>query len=465
MITKELGFQVIEAALQTGGDFVEIFEDRKHRSNYLMINGIIESANSGIEYGIGIRIYQGLQSVYAYTNDRTAEGLLSCAATLAKGFHGKQSTHCAPLKETTVEVVHHIAKKPSTYSAEEKVALMKRANDTMLAYDPVIKKAVVNYMEEEQQVLILNSDGKYIQDERIRTRMGMEAIAMDGELMATGSKRPGAHCGLELYDRFSIEETAADAARMAKTMLYADECPSGDMTVIIDNGFGGVIFHEACGHSLEATSVAKGNSVFANKLGQKIASELVTAVDDATIPNAWGSNHIDDEGNPTKRNVLIENGILKSYLVDTLNGRRMNTASTGSSRRQSYQFEPTSRMSNTFIENGTSSFDEIVAATKLGLYARNLGGGSVNPATGDFNFAVLEAYLVKDGKIVKPVKGATLVGKGSDVLLKIDMVGNNLSREQGMCGSISGSIPTDVGQPTIRVSSMTVGGKGGTLHE
>ena len=342
---------------------------------------------------------------------------------------------------------------------------MKRANDTMLAYDPVIKKAVVNYMEEEQQVLILNSDGKYIQDERIRTRMGMEAIAMDGELMATGSKRPGAHCGLELYDRFSIEETAADAARMAKTMLYADECPSGDMTVIIDNGFGGVIFHEACGHSLEATSVAKGNSVFANKLGQKIASELVTAVDDATIPNAWGSNHIDDEGNPTKRNVLIENGILKSYLVDTLNGRRMNTASTGSSRRQSYQFEPTSRMSNTFIENGTSSFDEIVAATKLGLYARNLGGGSVNPATGDFNFAVLEAYLVKDGKIVKPVKGATLVGKGSDVLLKIDMVGNNLSREQGMCGSISGSIPTDVGQPTIRVSSMTVGGKGGTLHE
>ena len=247
------------------------------------------------------------------------------------------------------------------------------------------------------------------------------------------------------------------------TKAIAKECPSGKMPVIIGNGFGGVIFHEACGHSLEATSVAKGLSVFSGKKGTKIASSIVSAVDDGTILGAWGSGNIDDEGNKTQRNLLIKNGILNSYLVDNFNGRRMGEKGNGATRRQSYKFEPTSRMSNTFILPGKSTPEEIIAATKFGLYAKSMGGGSVNPATGEFNFAVNEGYIIEDGKIAYPVKGATLIGSGKDTLLKIDMVGNDLKRAQGMCGSSSGSIPADVGQPTIRVSEMTVGGRGGAI--
>ena len=231
------------------------------------------------------------------------------------------------------------------------------------------------------------------------------------------------------------------------------------MPVAIENGFGGVIFHEACGHSLEASCVALGQSVFGGKLGEQIANTKVTAIDDATIPNGWGSINIDDEGTPGEKTVLIENGILKSYMVDKLNGRRMGMASTGNSRRQSYAYEPTSRMTNTYIAAGEDDDKDIIASMELGLYAKKMGGGSVNPLTGQFNFAVAEGYIVRNGKICEPVRGASLIGKGSEVLMNIDMVGKNVDRGQGMCGASSGSIPTDVGQPLIRVSSITVGGR------
>ena len=231
------------------------------------------------------------------------------------------------------------------------------------------------------------------------------------------------------------------------------------MTVAIENGFGGVIFHEACGHSLEATSVAIGASQMAGKLGQQIANPKVTAIDDGTVPGAWGSVNIDDEGTPTQRNVLIENGVLKSYLIDRLGSRRMGMPMTGSARRQNYQYEATSRMTNTFIANGPDRNEDIIASIENGLYCRKMGGGSVNPLTGAFNFAVTEGYLVRNGKICEPVRGASLIGTGSEILQNIDMVGQNLETAQGMCGSASGSVPTDVGQPLIRVSTITVGGR------
>nr|HPJ76511.1 TldD/PmbA family protein [Clostridia bacterium] len=221
----------------------------------------------------------------------------------------------------------------------------------------------------------------------------------------------------------------------------------------------GVIFHEACGHSLEATSVAKGNSVFSGKLGEKIAADCVTAIDDATLPNQWGTTNMDDEGGETRKNILIENGILKGYLIDKLNGKRMGMESSGSGRRQNYRYAPTSRMSNTFIDNGSSKREEIIQSTDFGLYAKQMGGGSVNPGTGEFNFSVQEGYMIRNGKIAEPVRGATLIGKGSEILKNIDMVGDNLSMAQGMCGSSSGSVPTNVGQPTLRVSKITVGGR------
>ena len=463
MLDKNIAQAVLEVMMSTGGDFAEIFEETKYTANYSMLNGIVENANSGTKYGIGLRIYNEFSSVYAYTNNNDFDSLLSTAKKLSESISKEEIHSVKPLEEVVYESKHKIEKRPSTFPASYKVELMKRVNDTMLNYDPIIKKAIIRYMEEEQQVLICNSNGLYISDDRVRTRLSMSAIAEENGKMQDGAHAPGAHAGLEFYDSIDLEALAIDAARMAKDMYYADECPSGVMDVIIDNGFGGVIFHEACGHALEATSVAKNESVFANKLGQKIAADCVSAVDDATIPNAWGSNNIDDEGNFTKSNLLIENGILKGYLVDQLNGRRMNTQSSSSGRRQGYNFEPTSRMSNTFILNGNDSIEEMISSTKFGLYAKHLGGGSVNPTTGDFNFSVREGYLIEDGKIIKPVKGASLVGNGADVLFRIDKVSNNLAREQGMCGSISGQIPADVGQPTIRVKQMSVGGRGGKI--
>ncbi|MBO4562333.1 MAG: TldD/PmbA family protein, partial [Clostridia bacterium] len=281
----------------------------------------------------------------------------------------------------------------------------------------------------------------------------------------TGYVAPARGMGFEAYRVLDPAAVGREAARIAVTMLHAPECPAGAVPVVIESGFGGVILHEACVHSLEATSVGRGNSEFCGKLGQQIASPIVTAVDDGTIPGAWGSITYDDEGTPSKRNVLIENGILKSYLVDLLGSRRMNGHPlTGSSRREDYSFAPTSRMTNTFFAEGKDDPEELISSMGEGLYARNMGGGSVNPLTGEFNFAVSEGYWVKDGRIVTPVRGATLIGKGSEVLLKIDRIAKSgLDLGPGMCGSASGSVPVTCGQPRIRVSEITVGGKGGSI--
>ena len=461
MLEKKLLEKILVKALSTGGDFAEIFEEKTKRESISMLNGKVENVNSGIRRGIGLRIYHGLESVYAYTNDLSEENLLNKASQLAMAIDDEVVVRDVKLEEVTYENRHPIKWYPSAYPMDEKVSLLKRANDAALAYDEHIQKAMSFLLGEEQHVAIANSNGRYIQDVRVHTRLGMNVIAEDGDLHETGSCSPGASKGMEFYEEAIPEEIGTEASRQAMKMLYADNCPSGTMSVVIDNGFGGVIFHEACGHALEAAAVAKGQSVFCNKLGQQIANPCVSAVDDGTIPNAWGSENIDDEGNFQQRRVLIENGILKSYMIDTLNGRRMGMESTGSSRRESYKYETTSRMSNTFITEGESTLEEMIASVDYGLYAKSLGGGSVDPSTGDFNFSVREGYLIKDGKILKPVKGATLIGNGAEVLMKIDMVGKNLKRAQGMCGASSGSIPTDVGQPPIRVSSMIVGGKEG----
>ena len=466
MLKKEILEKVLEIALSTGGDFAEIFEEKKYKNGISMLNGIVENVNSGVVRGIGLRIYHGFESVYAYTNDLTEENLVEFAKKLSMAVEGNPVQKQVTLEEVVYENQHPVKIYPKEYPMDKKVELLKRANDAAKAYDEHISKVMASLIDEEQHVAIANSDGKYIQDTRIHTRMAVNAIASDGDLLETGTCSPGASKGMEFYEEAIPEETGKEAARIAMAMLYADDCPSGTMPVIMDNGFGGVIFHEACGHSLEASAVSKGQSVFSGKLNQIIASDCVTAIDDGTIPNAWGSSNIDDEGNFQKRRVLIENGILKSYLVDTLNGKRMGMESTSSSRRESYKYETTSRMTNTFIAPGKDTLEDMIKKTSYGLYAKRMGGGSVDPSTGDFNFAVNEGYLIVDGKITKPVKGATLIGNGADVLMKIDMVGSDLLRAQGMCGASSGSIPTDVGQPPLRVQDMIVGGKeGGSANE
>jgi len=350
---------------------------------------------------------------------------------------------------------------PDTINKHRKVEIMKRAYAAAYDYDEMITQVSVNYLDYIQKIMIANSEGLLVEDVRVRTRLSIQSIASGANEMQTGFFGPGASKGFEFLENLDVEGYGQETSRIAKTMMNATYAPSGRMPVIIDNGFGGVIFHEACGHGLEATSVAKGNSVFADKKGQLVASKCVSAVDDGTIESGWGSSNIDDEGSQTTRNILIENGVLKNFMVDKLNGRRMNMAPTGSSRRQSYKYAPTSRMTNTFILDGPSSVEEIISDTENGLYAKYMGGGSVNPATGEFNFAVMEGYRIRNGKVAEPLRGATLIGTGMEVLKKIDKVGNNLALGQGMCGSESGSIPANVGQPMIRVSEMIVGGREG----
>ena len=459
MLDKQLIDKILTEALSTGGDFAEIFVEKKSSSNLFMIDGKVESSISGRDFGIGIRIFKGLFSVYGYTNDMNEESLLKATKKIASSISGTKEDITINLIKQDIENINKIQIYPQDIKKSEKIELMKIASHSAKDYDKHISQVRVSLGDVKQNILIANSEGLFTADERVRGRISIESVATDGNDMQTGRVSPGASAGFEFFRNTDIEAEAREASRIAKTMLFASYAPSGKFPVVIDNRFGGVIFHEACGHGLEASSVAKGNSIFAGKMGQMIASPLVSAVDDGTLPNEWGSLTIDDEGHKTQRNLLIENGILKGYLVDKLNGRRMGIKSTGSGRRESYKYAPTSRMTNTFILNGKSSFDEIIKNTEYGIYAKNMGGGSVNPATGDFNFAVMEGYIIKNGEICEPVRGATLIGNGGEVLKKIDMVGNNLGFGQGMCGSSSGSIPTNVGEPTIRVSEITVGGR------
>lgn len=459
MLSKNIVSQVLAKCLITGGDFAEIFEDDSINNSISLVDGKVQDAIGGRSYGIGIRIFKGLKSVYAYTNKNSLNSLLETAYRAALALGDVKEEKSIVLSEKKIETIHPILYYPKDVQYERKISILKNAYSGAKNYNSDISQVISSYSDKEQNILIANTDGLYVEDKRIRTRLGVSAVASKENENQTGFQGPGRHMGIEMFETIDAEAAGIEAARIAHTMLHAKNCPAGNMTVAIDNGFGGVIFHEACGHALEATAVAKGNSVFAGKLGQKIASSKVTAIDDGTIPNAWGSLNIDDEGNKTQKNVLIENGILKGYMIDKLNGRRMNMEPTGSSRRQSYKYQPTSRMTNTYIAAGTDKPEDIIKSIDNGLYAKKLGGGSVNPVTGEFNFSVQEGYLVKNGVIQEPVRGASLIGKGSDVLMEIDMVGDNLELAQGVCGSSSGSIPTNVGQPMIRVKNITVGGR------
>ena len=354
---------------------------------------------------------------------------------------------------------HKIKILPANLQKKEIIDLLRTASESSFQYSRLITETTELYYDSTKDILIANSDGLWAEDRRVNSRITITSVASSATEKQSSYSGPGGHVGGELFEKLDLPELGRSTAESAVTMLKAELCPSGKMPVIIGNSFGGVIFHEACGHSLEATSVAKGSSVFADKLGQQIAHSCVTAVDDGTLENHWGSQNIDDEGTKMQKNVLIENGILKSFLVDKLNGKKMNMNSTGSARRESYKYAPTSRMTNTFIERGSDKIESMISETEYGLYAKKMSGGSVQPATGEFNFAVQEAYMIRNGKLAEAVRGATLIGKGSEVLMNIDMISDDLVQAQGVCGSISGSVHTNVGQPTIRVKEIAVGGR------
>ncbi len=459
MLSKKLLAEVLTKALSTGADFAEVYVEHTKQNTITMVDRRVDTIADLLISGVGIRILKGTRCIAGSTSSLERSDLLACAARIADALDGVPEGRTVHLNERIFGDIHPIRIVPQDASNQTKVDLLKEGYFAALEYHSDIAQVEARLLDVDHRILIANSDGLYTEDRQIRTRMPITAIASKNGENQSGSCSPGRRMGLELFEQISPRQIGLEAAEQAITMLNAGYIKAGRMPVAIENGFGGVIFHEACGHSLEASCVSVGQSQFCGKIGHKIANEKVTAIDDGTIPGAWGSINIDDEGTPAQRKVLIENGILKTYMIDKLNGRRMGMKENGSSRRQGYRFETTSRMTNTYIDNGPDRNEDIIKSIEYGLYAKSMGGGSVNPTTGSFNFAVNEGYLIRNGKVCEPVRGASLIGKGSDIIMDIDMVGQNLETAQGMCGASSGSIPTDVGQPLIRVSSITVGGR------
>ncbi|MCL2169636.1 MAG: TldD/PmbA family protein [Defluviitaleaceae bacterium] len=460
MLDKNLVADVLTCAMSTGGSFAEIFVEETARNRLSLVDNKVDKSRSGIDYGAGIRIFDGTNAVYAYTNDTGRENLLKVAAEAAAAVKTKSNAQIIPLQVLNFATVVPLGTAFDTVAKTVIVDKLKTAGNSAKSYSGLITQVSGVYHDFTSTVLIANTEGVWAEDKREYTSAWFTAIASEGAEKQTARRSRSGRGGFDAFDGLDFAEMGKVAAENAVKMLSAGYAPGGRMPVIISNGWGGVLLHEAIGHSLEAFFVAKKATEFHDKVGTRVAHDMVTVIDDGTIKGGWGSINVDDEGHLPQRNVLVENGILKGFLVDKLSGLKTGLATTGSGRREGYRFAPTSRMTNTFFEAGTSTFDEIIAATEYGLYAKKLGGGSVNPATGDFNFGCDEAYMIRGGKIAEPVRGASLIGKGADVMANVDMLGNDFAIEGGgYCGASSGTVPADNGQPTVRVSEMTVGGR------
>ena len=459
MISETSASRIIEAAMSGNADFAEIFEEELKSSSVGLLNGKTTRASSGINYGVGIRLMAGTNVVYVYTCDKSEEALIKLAKEASAALKGGKSADIKNLEALSKSSPSILNIDPLTVSKKQNIDFLREASDYAMNYDELITQAAASYSTSNRVIHIVNSLGFNKEESQTRIRISVEAVASKGNEKQTGRIAPGTMRGYEFINEYPIIDKTRDCCETAIRMINAGYAPSGKMPVVIGNGFGGVIFHEACGHALESTAVGIKASCFTDKLGQRIASDVVSARDNARIEGEWGSYFTDDTGRESSDLQLIENGICKNYLVDDLGARRMGCEPTGCGRRQDFTYAPTSRMSNTYIENGKDAPKDIIADTEYGLYCSKMGGGSVDTATGEFNFAAEEAFMIRNGKIAEPVRGATLIGKGQEILLNIDRVGNDLELAAGMCGSISGGIPVTVGQPTIRVSSILVGGR------
>ncbi|MFH4679866.1 TldD/PmbA family protein [Vibrio diabolicus] len=459
MLNSATAKSVIDHALFLGADFAELFVEHHQTNTVQIASGEVDKINSGIDFGIGIRLFFGHKVLYGYTNSTDEAELKRVTSLLAAKDKREQIASAGSLNLNRYPIQHG-CRMPLSQDAnlDSKIAFLLKVDQAARAESEYISQFIGSVLQREQQVSIFNSEGLHVDDTRHYIRVAGNTVAQKGNEQSSGMEGPGALAGWEFSEQLDSKELGQTIAQQALVKLGADACPSGEMPVVIGNGFGGVIFHEACGHLLETTSVAKKASVFHDKMGEMVAHTAVNAVDDGTMTNEWGSIHVDDEGMKTQRTQLIKDGKLTSFMVDKMGGMKTGYELTGSGRRQNYKFAPTSRMRNTFIEGGEHSLDDMLAGIERGIYAKKMGGGSVQPGTGEFNFAVREAYLIENGKITKPLKTATLISTGPKVLKEISMVGKDMALAPGMCGSVSGSVPTTVGQPTLKVDNILVGG-------
>ena len=446
---------MLNKMLSTGGDFAEIFIEGKKTTIFNYIDSNLDDYNVNFSNGLGLRLAKNNNIYYASTNDFSKKNIDNIIDELKYNINDD-----IRYKNITLNRLKKYKNNNKTHYTNENIKDLFHNLDNMIrAKDERINQVNFTLQNVKQDVTIARENGLYKSEERERTRLYIIISFKDDEKACNISYSFGKTIGLDLLDEIKFDDVINELIKEGIDKLYAAPCLGGEMPVIIENGFGGVIFHEACGHAMEATSVADGISVLSHDLGNKIANEKVSIIDDGTLNNEWGSSKIDDEGRETKRNILIENGILKGYLIDEINNRKMMMKETGSSRRESYLYAPTSRMNNTYLEKGQDSFEDMIKGVKLGLYAKKMGGGSVSPETGDFNFACDLAYMIRDGKIAECVKSASLIGNCKDILQSVEMVGDNLALGQGMCGSISGYVPVNVGMPRIKVSHILVGGE------
>jgi len=452
--------KVIRQALSKGGDFGEVYIEHRVSRSLLLEEGKFKSAVFGISQGAGVRVISGDKTGYAYTDEITEAKLLRAAEVASYvAREGKPTKPVALKKEKRPSYI--TVKVPLESVADEKrFDIMRRAHDAALAYDGRIKMASIDYYDEVRSRIIANSEGLYVSDELPLIFFVVQTLGVGNNTSHMGRERVSRHSGIELFDEIKPEDVARTCARESVAMLEAKDAPAGKMDVVMENGWGGVLVHEAVGHPLEADNIAKQIGIFVGKLGEKVASDVFTMVDDGTLPNFRGTTNFDDEGTPMQRNVLIKDGVLLKFMTDILSAKQLKMERTGNGRRESFRYIPIPRMTNTFIDRGKDKPADILASTKRGLYVQSLSGGSVNPTTGVFNFTCREAYLIEGGKKTTPVKGATLVGNCLDIIQGIDAVGDDLDFGPGICGKGQAAEVT-AGQPTVRIRGLNVGGTKG----
>jgi TldD protein len=460
MIDQDVLTKVLGAAVRNGAEFAEVFVEDKRSTSAGLDDGRIEQVTSGRDRGAGIRVVKGDTTGFAHTADLSESGLLAAASSAAAAAsQGGGGVRTIALTRRDATQVNTVSRYPDEVPKAAKVELLRRIDDAARSAGASIVQVSAGYGDSRRRILVANTDGVLAEDEQVRSLVRMSVVANGDAGMQTGFQSAGQTVGFEMFDAVDVEELARDAARMAITKLNARPAPSGAVPVVIQRGSGGVLFHEACGHGLEADLVAKGSSVYRGKAGELVASPLVTLVDDGTMSTEWGAIGIDDEGHPSQYNVLIQDGVLTDYMWDYLRARKENRPQSGNGRRQSYMHLPMVRMTNTYVLNGTEDPDDIVRNTESGVYVAKLGGGSVNTATGDFVFGMVEAYLIEGGEITEPLREGNLIGNGPQVLRDIDLLGNDFGMgNPGTCGKDGQGVPVGDGQPTLRVKSMTIGG-------
>jgi TldD protein len=462
VIDESVIASTLSTALGSGGDFAEVFAEDKRAASALFDDGKVEELSSGRDRGAGIRVVVGDSTGFAHTADLTPEGLERAAKAAAAAARSVGAgTKVADLSrvDTTPQPVR-IA--PESVDKARKVELLRRADEAARSAGSAISQVAARYADSRRRILVANSDGVFASDDQVRTLMSVSCVAVGDTGMQTGRETLGATVGFELFDEHDVDEVARRAADRALTKLSARPAPSGTMPVVIGRGGGGVLFHEACGHGLEADLVNKGASVFRDRVDELVASPMITLIDDGSMAHEWGAFAIDDEGRPAQRNVLISEGRLVDYMWDGLRSRKAGRTSSGNGRRESYQHLPMVRMTNTYIANGDDDPDAIIADTERGVYVAQLGGGQVNTATGDFVFGMTEAYLIEDGVVTDPIRDGNLIGNGPKVLTNIDALGNDFEMgSPGTCGKDGQGVPVGDGTPTLRVTELTVGGTAG----